>query len=42
MKRIGQVDNVVGAVSFLASEQAGFITGAVIDITGGFLCHELG
>jgi len=42
MKRIGQVDNVVGAVSFLASEQAGFITGAVIDITGEFLCHELG
>lgn len=36
MKRIGQVEDVVGAVSFLASQEARFITGAVLDITGGF------
>jgi 3-oxoacyl-[acyl-carrier protein] reductase len=36
MKRIGQVEDVVGAVAFLASQEARFITGAVLDITGGF------
>jgi NAD(P)-dependent dehydrogenase (short-subunit alcohol dehydrogenase family) len=30
-------EDVVGAVSFLLSEQAGFITGQVLPVNGGFL-----
>ncbi|MDR6860476.1 SDR family NAD(P)-dependent oxidoreductase [Variovorax guangxiensis] len=33
--RVGEPDEVAAAVSFLASDQAGFITGAVIDVNGG-------
>jgi 3-oxoacyl-[acyl-carrier protein] reductase len=36
LQRIGQVDDVVGAVAFLASQEASFISGAVLDVTGGF------
>jgi beta-ketoacyl ACP reductase len=34
-KRIGTADEVAGAVSFLASEDAGYIAGAVIPVDGG-------
>jgi NAD(P)-dependent dehydrogenase (short-subunit alcohol dehydrogenase family) len=34
--RIGETSDVVPAVAFLVSEEASFITGAIIDITGGF------
>jgi len=34
--KVGYPNDVAGAVSFLASDEASFITGAVIDITGGF------
>jgi 2-hydroxycyclohexanecarboxyl-CoA dehydrogenase len=33
--RLGQPDDVVGAVVFLASDDAGFITGQVISASGG-------
>ena len=33
--RLGQPADVAAAVAFLVSEDAGFITGAVLDITGG-------
>lgn len=33
--RVGQVDEVAAAVSFLASESAGYITGATIPVDGG-------
>ena len=33
--RMGSVDDVANAVSFLASPQAGYITGEVIRIDGG-------
>jgi 3-oxoacyl-[acyl-carrier protein] reductase len=34
--RVGTTDDVVAAVSFLASDSASFMTGTVLDITGGF------
>ena len=34
-KRIGIAEEVAGAVSFLASEDAGYISGAVIPVDGG-------
>jgi 3-oxoacyl-[acyl-carrier protein] reductase len=33
--RIGTVDEVAAAVTFLASDEAGFITGAVLPVDGG-------
>ncbi len=35
VKRPGMPDDVAGAVAYLASESAGFLTGVVIDINGG-------
>jgi 3-oxoacyl-[acyl-carrier protein] reductase len=34
--RVGYGEDVAAAVSFLVSDDASFITGAVIDVTGGF------
>ncbi len=36
LRKLGMPDDVAGAVSFLASDASSFITGAIIDITGGF------
>lgn len=35
--RIGTVDDVANAVAFLASEEAGYITGHVLNVNGGML-----
>lgn len=35
--RLGTADDVAGLVAFLSSEHAGYITGEVVDINGGFL-----
>ena len=35
--RLGAPDDVAGAVEFLCSEQAGFVTGQVINVSGGFV-----
>jgi 3-oxoacyl-[acyl-carrier protein] reductase len=35
LKRAGQPEDVAAAVKFLASEEAGYITGAVINVNGG-------
>jgi NAD(P)-dependent dehydrogenase (short-subunit alcohol dehydrogenase family) len=36
MKRIGQPDEIAGAVAFLASSDASYMTGAEIPVDGGF------
>jgi 2-hydroxycyclohexanecarboxyl-CoA dehydrogenase len=35
MKRVGQPDDIPGIVTFLASDEAAFITGQVISVSGG-------
>ena len=35
MKRVGQPDDISGIVAFLASDEAAFITGQVISVSGG-------
>jgi 3-oxoacyl-[acyl-carrier protein] reductase len=35
MKRLGTGDDIAYAVAFLASEQAGYITGTVLNVSGG-------
>ncbi len=35
MKRLGQPEEIAQAIVFLASDQAGFLTGQVIDVNGG-------
>jgi len=35
--RLGTPDDVAGIVAFLCSEHAGYVTGEVVDVNGGFL-----
>ncbi len=39
LRRIAQPDDIVGAIAFLASEDAGYITGQVISVSGGLTMH---
>jgi 2-hydroxycyclohexanecarboxyl-CoA dehydrogenase len=36
LRRIGKPDDVTGAVLFLASDAAGFITGQTLSVSGGY------
>jgi NAD(P)-dependent dehydrogenase (short-subunit alcohol dehydrogenase family) len=38
MKRWGEPNDVAGVVLFLASPAAGFVTGAILPVDGGYLC----
>ncbi len=35
LKRLGHVDDIAGVVAFLASDEAGYITGETINVSGG-------
>ena len=35
MKRLGMPEDIAAAVAFLASEEAGFITGQTLSVSGG-------
>jgi NAD(P)-dependent dehydrogenase (short-subunit alcohol dehydrogenase family) len=37
--RLGEPDDVAACVTFLLSDHASYITGAVLDVNGGFLIH---
>jgi len=37
--RLGEVDDVAGIYTFLASDLSAYVTGAVIDVNGGMLIH---
>lgn len=37
LKRVGSVDDVADAVTFLASDRASFITGEILDVNGGLV-----
>jgi 2-hydroxycyclohexanecarboxyl-CoA dehydrogenase len=39
MKRVGQPDDIPGVVCFLASDDAAFITGQTISVSGGLTMH---
>jgi 2-hydroxycyclohexanecarboxyl-CoA dehydrogenase len=39
LKRLGQPDDIPGVVTFLASDDADFITGQVISVSGGLTMH---
>ena len=39
MGRLGEPAEVASAIAFLASDEASFITGAVLPVDGGFLAQ---
>jgi 2-hydroxycyclohexanecarboxyl-CoA dehydrogenase len=39
MKRLGQPDDLPGIIAFLSSDDAGYITGQVISVSGGLTMH---
>lgn len=37
LNRLGEPQDIANAVSFLASDKAGYITGTVLHVNGGFI-----
>jgi NAD(P)-dependent dehydrogenase (short-subunit alcohol dehydrogenase family) len=40
-RRFGQLDELVGAAVYLASPAAGFVTGSVLNVDGGYLASGI-
>ncbi len=40
LRRLGRPDDIPGLVAFLASDDAGFMTGQVISVSGGLTMHD--
>ena len=38
LRRLGQPEDIAHAVSYLASEEAGYVTGQVLTVDGGLVC----
>jgi 3-oxoacyl-[acyl-carrier protein] reductase len=38
LKRLGKPEDIANAVAYLASDEAGYITGAVLNVHGGLWC----
>jgi 2-hydroxycyclohexanecarboxyl-CoA dehydrogenase len=36
LRRVGRPDDIAGAVVFLASDAAGFVTGQTLSVSGGY------
>ena len=41
MGRYGKVDELVGAVIYLASDAAAFVTGSELTVDGGYSCMTI-
>jgi NAD(P)-dependent dehydrogenase (short-subunit alcohol dehydrogenase family) len=39
MGRLGEPEEVAQAIAFLASDQASFVTGAILPVDGGYLAR---
>ena len=37
LRRLGRTDEIAGLIAYLASDQAGYVTGSTFDINGGSL-----
>ena len=37
IQRLGEMDDIAGAIAYLASDDAGWTTGVVLDVNGGLM-----